>query len=92
MKLVVDERLTRNHAVHFSNKAATRFTRNSVATINKFLACAKRGSDCGCGHGPKSGPAKTGPAIPLATPMQYVGNVITRLSKVRNSYRLTQIL
>ena len=26
-------RLTRNHAVHFSNKAATRFTRNLVATI-----------------------------------------------------------
>ena len=62
-------RLTRNSAVHFSNKAATRFTSNSMATIKKFLACAKRGSDCGCGHGPKSGPAKTGPAVPLATPM-----------------------
>ena len=23
------------------------------------------------GHGPKSGPAKTGPAVPLATPMVY---------------------
>ena len=51
-------RLTRNSAVHLSNKAATRFTSN-YSRWPRLKNSEHAQSDCGCGHGPKSGPAKT---------------------------------